>query len=616
MIAPEWLTDTKVIEGEFSDEEIAIYNARGYSIFYFPNGPSHYEPGTPVDGSQIDEFSQVFVDCDLKDGTYKTKEEFIEKLLGFTLSPTAIVDSGRGVHAYYKVSDLDALSYVKLQRRLCRYFKTDEAVGKICQLMRLPGTLNTKDQHNPKPCQLLFEEPGNVYTAEQLSTALPPLSSKDEDYCKNHYEKTYGLAKEIKVNENVPKKFLDLLRASKEVSDLYAGASRDRSKGDYKLAHLLYADNFTKDEAMSVMINCRKALDRAPAHRISYAANIVDKIWEYEKAEDKTEVQLSRSVKDIMTTTDTTKGKRFPCWKVFDGTESGFRLSQVMGLIGGSGSGKTTLALNYFYHFAKENPSYTHVFVSLEQPEHEIAERWVRIAGGDSTLHEKVHVLGNYNPDGSYRNLSLSDVETYIVALKEKLGTEVGCVCIDHVGVLKKQSKNGENQGLMDVFHNMKAFANRLNCFLIMQSQTSREKAGIGDVEIGKDGAYGSTVFEWYCDYVVTTWQPLKRIYKQAPHMTCSAFVMPKIRHKKVGQDRMGEEDVYVLMFDPATERLREMNQDEETSYDYFSNVASTLRNKDRKKEPKKITKIEFGTGRDIVKNEGPTKDIKNQPRH
>ncbi len=621
LILSEWAKQEspdlpKTLEGEFTDEEITYHNARGYNCYWFPNGPSHYEPGTAVDGSQIDQFKYVFVDCDLKDKVYASKEEFLEKLLTYELPPTMVVDSGHGLHAYWAVSDLDALSYVKLQRNLCRYFATDEAVGKICQLMRVPGTINVKNKDHLRPCEALFEEPGNVYTAEQLSATFPPLSAKDQEYCKHHYEKTYKLGGEVKVNEELPRKFLDLLRASKEVKQLYQGSGRDRSKGDYKLAHLLYADNFTRDEAMSVMVNCRKALDRAPAHRISYAANIVDKIWEYEKAEDKSTTKLSKSVKDILRAGGVTAGTRFQSWDIFDRTESGFRLTQVMGLIGGSGSGKTTFALNMFYHFALRNPSYTHVFVSLEQPEGEIAQRWLKIAGEDSNLHDRIHVLGNYNPDGTYRNLSLPEIEDYIVKLKEETGTEIGCVCIDHVGVLRKESRNGEGQALIDIFHQMKAFANRTKCFLMMQSQTSREKAGNGDQEIGKDGAYGSTVFEWYCDYVVTTWQPLKRIYPQAPHLTCSAFAMPKIRHKNTLKDRITEEDNFVLKFDPATERLREMTQQEESAYDFYASQASTLRNKDRKREPKKMTKLRVNTGKDIVKHEGPTEVNPRQSRH
>ena len=48
----------------------------------------------------------------------------------------------------------------------------------------------------------------------------------------------------------------------------------------------------------------------------------------------------------------------------------------------------------------------------------------------------------------------------------------------------------------------MKAWAVQTNTLLVMQSQTSREKAGVGDLELDKDAAFGTSSFEWYCDFL------------------------------------------------------------------------------------------------------------------
>lgn len=578
-----------MIEGEFSDEEIARMNGQGYNVYFFPNHPNQYTPGTFVDGQQVDVFEWIFVDMDLKEGKYPCKNSFIEVLKNKAPQPTLIVDSGGGIHAYWQVTDLTAESYLRLQRRIMRLLNTDEAVGKICQLMRAPGTMNTKLQGPPRKCQVL-ESSEAAYTCEELDKVLPPITQADEAYCQQHYAKTYRAEKPIKIDEALPHKFLKLLHTSKEVKELYVGDTDDRSKADYRLAHILYAEGFTKEEALGVLVNVRKALERAPVHRQNYAANLVDKIWAFEAGGE----LLSSSVRDILRKKKAAQGESLPCWPVFDGTYRGFRLTQVLGLIGGAGSGKTTLAINYFYHFVRSNPDYIHVFVSLEQPEEEIAARWARICGDNEAMHDRVHVLGNYNTDGSYRNLSLHEIEEYILKLEAKSKTKIGCIVIDHVGVLKKKGKDGENQGLIDIFHHMKAFAKRTNTFLVMQSQTSREKAGIGDLELDKDAAYGSTLFEWYCDYVVTTWQPLKRIYVTAPHMTCSAFKYCKIRHKNVKLDKVHEDAVQVLMFSPDTELLTVMTQENEAAYEHYNKMATTLRNKDRKREPTRITKIDW----------------------
>lgn len=577
-----------VLEGEFTEEEVQKLNQVGYNIYWLPNGPKIYDKSRTVDGTDIDVFKYVFVDFDLKSGTYPSKDAFLTKLNNSFITPTMTVDSGNGIHAYWEVSDLDAMAFLRLQRRLIRFFNTDDAVAKIFQLMRWPGTYNTKAEGNPKPCEVIGSDEV-VYTSEQLDRLLPPITKDDEDFCQGHYSRTHKLEQKIDIDDTLPHKFMKLLKSSREVKQLYAGTGADRSGDDYRLAHILFAEGFTKKEALSVLVNCRKAVDRSPIHRQNYALNIADKIWQFENGDS---ASISNSVLDILKRGTVNQGERLPCWDLLDGTKHGFRLTQVLGLIGATGSGKTTLALNYFYWFAKLNPQYIHLFVSLEQPEEEIAARWAKIAGDNESLHSKVHVLSNYNEDGSYRNLSLSEIEDHVLKMKEQLGVQVGCVVIDHVGVLKKEGKNGENQGLIDVFHGMKAFAKRTNTFLVMQSQTSREKGGLGDVELERDAAYGSSMFEWYADYIFTTHQPLKRVYYKAPHMTVTCLKACKIRHKNVSKDRIQEDNVYAFMFDIETEQLREMTDDEMKSYEFLAKEANVVRNKDRRREPTQITRL------------------------
>lgn len=585
LIAPFWLLKEKpqtrkVLEGEFTEEQLKEYNTYGYNIYFLPNYPSIYNPGFLVDGSQIDTFRFVFVDCDLKDGIY-TKESFIHRLQAFKLEPTYIVNSGRGIHAYWQVSDLNANSFLRLQRRLMRELKTDDAVAKIYQLMRVPGTINTKDKGNFHNCDYLLQTE-NVYTSEDLDKVLPIITSEDETYCEQHYSKTYQTNRnDIVVEDKIPLKFAKLIRENEEVRDIWSGLKNDRSAGDYRLGHIMFANGFTKEEATSVLVNSAKALARAPIHRISYAINIIDKIWIFDEAKDA--LLLSSSVKDILLRNgDTLKGTRFPCWGYLDATMHGFRLGQVIGLVAGSGVGKTAMALNMFMGFVQNNPDYDHMFVPLEQPANEIADRWKTMCGDKEHLHEKVHVISNYDESGAFRHLSLSEIRDYILRFQKTTNRKVGAVVIDHIGALKKKTKDGENQGLIDICHEMKAFAVETNTMLVMQSQAPREKAGIGDLELSKDAAYGTIFFESYCDFLITIWQPLKRTYKDgAP--TVTAFKFCKIRHKKQGQDLLQEDTCYKLMFDPTNEQMRELTQDEEKSFTFFLSKATNARKADRK---------------------------------
>lgn len=588
-ILPNWAATKfpnlkKVVEGELSDEEIKRLNSLGYSIYFLPNFPSAYIPDTTVDGSHIDSFNFVFVDFDLKAGKYESKECFMQYLRQFTeLLPTFIVDSGNGVHAYWQVDDLDAMSFLRLQRRLMRKFDTDDAVAKIYQLMRVPGTINTKHEAAQKSCEYLFKGE-KIYTCEDLDKSLPAITLADEAYCKQHFDKTYGNREDIKVSDKLPQKFYKLVRENKEVNDIYSGKTSDRSKSDYRLGHIMLAAGFTKAEAMSVMVNCAKALDRAPVHRVSYASGIVDKIFEFEPQDEG--LNLSSTVGEILSKQgEGLKGTRFSCYRYLDATHHGFRLGQVIGLVAGSGVGKTAMALNMFRGFVQNNPEYDHFFVPLEQPTNEIADRWKTMCGDNTALHEKVHVISNYAEDGSFRHLSFTDIKDYLLKFKELTGKKIGCVVIDHIGALKKTGKDGENQDLMDICHEMKAFAIGTKTLLVMQSQTNRDKAGIGDLELDKDAAYGTMYFEAYCDYLITIWQPLKRCYSDPECPTITSYKFCKIRHKNKQKDEIQEDVCYRLFFEPETETLRELTQIDEKKFEFWAGKALTARKKDKKTE-------------------------------
>lgn len=609
LIAPQWLLDQnpnikRVLEGRFTDEQIQHYNKQGYNIYFFPNYPSNYTEGTHVEGSIIDIFQFVFVDCDIKDGIY-TKDTFLEVVAALDILPTRVVDSGNGIHAYWQVSDLDAISFLRFQRRLMKLYKTDDAIGQLMQLMRSPGTINTKKIDNQVLCETLFEC-DVIYTSEELDRLLPAITKEDEKYCQDHYNRTHDINQnQTEISEELPSKFGKLLRDNAEAKELYAGNTDDRSKSDFRLGHLLLANGFTKDEALSVLINSAKALQRAPIHRRSYAENIVNKIWTFELTQD--DVELSSSVEDILNQSETLEGERFPCYKWIDNTECGFRLGHVMGLVAGSGVGKTTMALNLFRGFVASNPNYDHFFIPLEQPGREIALRWKKMCGTNTTLHKKVQILSNYDSKGNFRDLSLNDIREYIVKYKERTGRQVGCVVIDHIGVLCNTNKLGQDEGVKQIAKDMKSLAVQTNTFVIMQSQTSREKAGVGDLELNKDAAFGTSVFENFCDYLVTLWQPVKQLYsKGAP--TVMAYKFCKIRHKNQLKDKIKEDVPYTLFFDPDTELVREMTQDNEQSFTYFLGQAIQKRKADRKTEilPYKSIKWNGEVNDDEATSPGP----------
>lgn len=598
LLPPQWLREEDPKEArsrqiECTYEEILEWNTNGYNVFFYPNYPSTVGPGF-VKACEIDTFEWVFVDMDLKDKVYASKEAFLETLMAHPLCPTKVIDTGNGIHAYWRVTDLDAMSFLRLSRRLMRQFATDPAVTQLKQLMRLPETANTKSKDDWKLCEILFQDADVIYTCEVLDSKLPPIALEDEQFCQQHYDKTYQVAAQITVDDRIPAKFAKLVRENVEVKDIWSGKVEDRSAADYRLAHIMLAHGFTRDEAMSVLVNAAKALTRAPVHRVGYAEGIVGKIWTAEEVSSD-ELDLSSSVRQILQKSpgDSIKGTRFPCWKYMDNTEHGFRLGQVIGLVAGSGVGKTAVALNLFMGFVQNNPDYEHFFVPLEQPADEIADRWRNMCGDNFALHDKVHVISNYAPDGTFRDLSLDTIREYILKFERVTGKKVGSVVIDHIGVLANDSGD---DGVKRLCKAMKAFAVTTNTMLIMQSQTAREKAGIGDLELNKDAAFGTSTFENFADYLVTVWQPLKRCYDNPKCPTVTAFKFCKIRHKKQGLDVIKEDTCYKLIFDPSTEILREFTQNEEAAFSFFLSNATNKRKADRKTDIVAYTSVRWET--------------------
>ena len=622
-ILPDWAKAAnpllpKVREGQFTPDELVDLNCHDYNIYYLPNSPTVYDPSRPVAGSDIDDFQVIFVDMDVKDGKWESIETFIcsVQLLTVGFPPSEIVLSGHGVHVYWKVSDLDAKSYLRLTRRLMRYLDTDPAVGQIYQLMRLPGSVNTKDPSKYMLCETV-QSLDVTYTCEELDSFLPALSPEDEAHCTQHYDKTNKVASDVVVDEKLPLKFAKLLASNAEVQKIWAGDVPDRSKADYRLGNLLFQAGFTLAEARSVLVNTQKAHSRTPQHRLSYAENIIDKVWTHAADISPDKGLLSMSVADILANTDTEdlKGIRFPCDGYFDLTTHGFRLGQVVGLCAGVGVGKTAVALNIFRGFVEANPDYIHIFVTLEQPAIEIADRWRKMCGDNVRLHSKVHVLSNYNDDGTYRNLSLDMIRDYILELQKDGKHNVGCVCIDHIGVLKQEDKSGEYQGLRDICSGLKAFTIATGTLLIIQSQTNRDKAGIGDLELFKDAAYGTQHFESFVDFLMTVWQPLKRCYKNAACPRVTAYKFAKIRFKSK-TDKVVEDECCRLIFDQDTETLRELTTQEDSSFDFFAGQALTLRGKDRKTDLVPYTSVRKVTnaGNTDSKDGGDLGGVKDVP--
>jgi P4 family phage/plasmid primase-like protien len=116
---------------------VAAWSGKPYGV-YFGAGTRVRERGTAED---VGELPALWVDLDKVD-----KAHALEVLKGCYCPPTFIVDSGRGLHAWWMLDEAAEPSpdFVDLLRGLRRIFAGDPAVCDIARIMRLPGTENSK----------------------------------------------------------------------------------------------------------------------------------------------------------------------------------------------------------------------------------------------------------------------------------------------------------------------------------------------------------------------------------------------------------------------------------------------------------------------------------------
>lgn len=611
----EEIVGPDVIDGYNLDTDfLAAKNHEGYNLYFFPNHPSKdvYADGVKyLSGKHIDVFNFVFVDMDLKDGIYKTKEEFIQKVSDFPVKPTMVLNSGNGVHAYWKMNDLTRDAYVITQLALIKFFKTDESIYTVLQLMRLPGFYNTKKHKNYSLAEIVESaSSGQSYDMSVFPREIyDALDAKDITRGQNHLDKLDGKIKvdipdDVNLDE-LPDSFIDFIQDPKNLAvyNLFNSpkeAYGDRSGADMKLANILFKANFNKKDALAVLSNTQKALSRGGHHRYSYAQTTIEKVYT-EKTKFQTVGQKLRTGDNEKNLGDPVRGTWY-----FDSGVLGnpWRKKEVLGLIAGSGVGKTSVTLKWMKDAIENNADNddVYVFFSLEMPEAEIIDRWIKLVGSTSPLAERLYVISNEDEKGNPRNIGLQEIHEISEEIKKVTGKDIAMIAIDHIGIVAKhidvrkkqtfgiQSEVNAGWGeiktmsIASIATHMKTLAKMLDTFIIVLTQTTKEK-GQGDLPIDKDGAFGISQYENIMDRIVTIWQPIQRVQNQT-NIRFLAWQYVKIRNKHI-DDKIQTYEAKLLSFDLSTGDLRFTTQNEYQEFQRLLPVAMEIRqNLMKKKDP------------------------------
>lgn len=286
---------------------------------------------------------------------------------------------------------------------------------------------------------------------------------------------------------------------------------------------------------------------------------------------------------------------------IWDCTEEQWRKGEVLGIVAGSGTGKSAVSLKIIKDIIANNRNVNddiHFFFSLEMPASQIVKRWQKLVGKDHADSKRLFVIDNKNSD---ERITWQHIYKFVEDTCKSLGKKPGCVIIDHFMALSDKIDSTKepnfdvstdiNSGrgkiktiaVKEMCRLMKVVAENLNCFLIVQNQSTIERAGHGDTPMGINAAYGAAQFAWFSDYIITVWQPLKRVQSETS-ITASGWQYSKIREINVN-DGTRTYARHAIHYDIATGDFRPLTEMEMAEFNTFAERADAMRGADDKKK-------------------------------
>ncbi len=121
----------------------------------------------------------LFVDMDAKDFD-GGKPEALKRLQEFAFSPSIVVDSGHGYHAYWLLKEpveisgpVDVTRVEAILKALASVLGGDRHAAELARILRVPGTYNVKDSAAPVLVTIETFEPERQYNWAEFELLLP-----------------------------------------------------------------------------------------------------------------------------------------------------------------------------------------------------------------------------------------------------------------------------------------------------------------------------------------------------------------------------------------------------------------------------------------------------------
>lgn len=212
----------------------------GYGSFFSVNG---FKTGSRKK-TALSDVNGIHVDID---GTGKTRDETLMEMAEYLL-PTIMNQTKNGFHCFWlleksiTVDDTNREEMITtvegMNKRLIALFEGDKAASDVTRVLRVPGSIHTKDKANPFTIKTVYENVENVYTLEELQKAFPPIIEEEKEIV---YGKMEGDIKGI----------FDHMMKNPKISRLYNGDASDYN-GDLSSADMAFCSHlafwFQKDK--------------------------------------------------------------------------------------------------------------------------------------------------------------------------------------------------------------------------------------------------------------------------------------------------------------------------------------------------------------------------------
>lgn len=215
-----------------------------------------------------------------------------------------------------------------------------------------------------------------------------------------------------------------------------------------------------------------------------------------------------------------TEGRVFFGLKDLDKRINGMKRGEVCFLMGRSGAGKTTLALNIIYRSIM-NQRHNVVFNSLELAAENIVPQMLQIHHDETegkvanmVLEEKFE-RNDYFFESMNKRLriidrpgqTVDDIENYAVMSNEMFDKPLSLIVIDYFQYIKIGGSD-HYAAMSNAARKMKEIAKKLNCVVLVLTQTSRDGGADGSTPLTLQAARDTGAIEETGDYVLGVYRP------------------------------------------------------------------------------------------------------------